>query len=84
MLRRAFNLAFSRKAKEDHRPSIPPNDGRSRLAVITQAGREAYDQGIRIHRAAEQELFGALSPDESSALARIIEKLERARPPALR
>jgi len=61
-----------------------PNDGRSRLAVITQAGREAYDQGIRIHRAAEQELFGALSPDESSALARIIEKLERARPPALR
>src|SRR6478736_3661004 len=61
-----------------------PTDGRSRLAVITPAGREAYDQGIRIHRAAEQELFGALSPDESSALARIIEKLERARPPALR
>src|SRR5881392_4257462 len=33
-----------------------PNDGRSRLAILTPAGREAYEQGIRIHRAAEQEL----------------------------
>jgi DNA-binding MarR family transcriptional regulator len=61
-----------------------PNDRRSTLAIITPAGRDAYEQGIRIHRSAEQELFGTLTADEASALAAIIEKLERARPPALR
>jgi DNA-binding MarR family transcriptional regulator len=61
-----------------------PNDRRSTLAIITSAGRDAYEQGTQIHRAAEQELLGMLSADESSALAAIIEKLERARPPALR
>ena len=56
-----------------------PGDGRSRLAVITPAGRHAYEQGSRIHREAERELFGALSDAESAALGDIIDKLERRR-----
>jgi DNA-binding MarR family transcriptional regulator len=56
-----------------------PNDRRSRLAVITAAGRKAYDQGSRIQLEAERELFGDLTDDESAALAEIIGKLERRR-----
>jgi DNA-binding MarR family transcriptional regulator len=56
-----------------------PGDGRSRLAVVTAGGRKAYEQGSGIHREAEHELFGALSAEESAALAEIIEKLERRR-----
>jgi DNA-binding MarR family transcriptional regulator len=56
-----------------------PGDGRSRLAVITTAGRSAYEQGSRLRQDAERELFGVLSDDESAALATIIGKLERRR-----
>jgi len=56
-----------------------PSDRRSRLAVITAAGRQAYEQGSRIHRDAERELFGALSDQECAALAEIIDKLGRRR-----
>ena len=56
-----------------------PGDGRSRLAVITAAGRTAYEQGSRLRQDAERELFGVLSDDESAALATIIGKLERRR-----
>jgi DNA-binding MarR family transcriptional regulator len=56
-----------------------PGDGRSRLAVVTAAGRKAYEQGSRLHREAERELFGVLSDDESAALASILGKLERRR-----
>ena len=54
-------------------------DRRSRLAVITPAGRAAYEQGSRIHRDAERELFSVLSDTESTALGDIIHKLERRR-----
>jgi DNA-binding MarR family transcriptional regulator len=54
-----------------------PNDRRSRLAVITDAGRTAYLEGARIQREAEQQIFSALSADESTRLAEIIEKLQR-------
>jgi DNA-binding MarR family transcriptional regulator len=54
-------------------------DRRSRLAVITPAGRAAYEEGSRIHREAEREIFGALSDAESTALGDIIDKLERRR-----
>src|SRR5215471_15305730 len=54
-------------------------DRRSRLAVITTAGRAAYDQGSRIKHDAERELFGRLSDAESAALAEIISKLDRRR-----
>lgn len=56
-----------------------PNDRRSRLAVITEAGRKAYEQGSRAHRDAERELFGRLTPEDSASLALIIEKLTTAR-----
>jgi DNA-binding MarR family transcriptional regulator len=56
-----------------------PGDRRSRLAVITDAGRHAYEQGIRIQQDAERELFSGLSPDESAQLLQLIGKLEDAR-----
>ena len=54
-------------------------DRRTRLAVITAAGRKAHSQGLKIQQAAERELFGVLSADESAELARIIGKLSQAR-----
>jgi DNA-binding MarR family transcriptional regulator len=56
-----------------------PNDRRSRLAVITNAGRQAYEKGAGIHRDAERQLFGALTDDDATRLADIFEKLDRAR-----
>ena len=56
-----------------------PNDRRSRLAVITDAGRQAYEKGSCAHREAERQLFGALSAEDSASLALIIEKLTSAR-----
>ena len=54
-------------------------DRRSRLAVITPAGRKAFEEGSRIHREAERELFSGLSDTESAALADVIGKIERRR-----
>jgi DNA-binding MarR family transcriptional regulator len=56
-----------------------PNDRRSRLAVITEAGRQAHEKGAGIHRDAERQLFGALTADDAARLADIIGKLDRAR-----
>ena len=56
---------------------VDRRDGRSRLAVITDAGRLAYERGTRVHRDAEEHLFNLLSPDESASLAEIIGKLSR-------
>jgi DNA-binding MarR family transcriptional regulator len=57
-----------------------PNDRRSRLAVITDAGRRLHSQGMKIQQEAERELFGVLTPDETAQLARIISKLDRRQP----
>jgi len=54
-----------------------PNDRRSRLAVLTAAGRKAYLKGSEIQAQAEKELFSALSPDESKKLHELLSKLER-------
>jgi DNA-binding MarR family transcriptional regulator len=54
-----------------------PTDRRSRLAAITDAGRRAYEEGVCILRAAENDLFGVLTPDELSELGRLIGKLDR-------
>ena len=54
-----------------------PGDRRSRLAVLTDAGRRAFEQGVRLREEAERELFGVLSEEETAQLARIIEKLTR-------
>jgi DNA-binding MarR family transcriptional regulator len=53
-----------------------PNDRRSRLAVLTDAGRDAYEKGRRIQMEAEQELFGALTPEESATLHTLLAKLK--------
>jgi DNA-binding MarR family transcriptional regulator len=55
-----------------------PNDRRSRLAVLTDAGRRAYETGAETFRDAECHLFSSLTPDETARLADLFEKLERA------
>ena len=54
-----------------------PNDGRSRLAVITDAGRQAHARGSQARRDAERHLFSLLSEDESACLTEVAEKLRR-------
>src|SRR5436189_6111771 len=41
-----------------------PNDRRSRLAVLTAAGRKAYTKGIEIQSQAAKEVCSALSTEE--------------------
>ena len=52
-----------------------PNDRRSRLAVMTPAGRKACDEGTRVQEETERELFGALSQDEARQLGSLIQKV---------
>src|SRR6266566_8224974 len=52
------------------------NDRRSRLAVLTDAGRSAYARGSEIHQRTEHELFSALTPQEAEQLHRLLAKLE--------
>ena len=52
-----------------------PNDRRSRLAVITDSGREAHDRGSRARLEAERHLFSKLSSDDAARLTAILEKL---------
>jgi DNA-binding MarR family transcriptional regulator len=54
-----------------------PVDRRSRLAVVTAAGRQAWERGRAIHQDAERELFAMLTDDEGAALSSIAAKLER-------
>ena len=53
-----------------------PIDKRSRLALITAAGRAACQEGVRIQREVEAELLATLSADDAQCLATIIDKLE--------
>src|SRR5438477_12895351 len=43
-----------------------PNDKRSRLAVLTDAGRRAQVRGCEIQQSAERELFSTLTSDETA------------------
>ncbi len=54
-----------------------PNDRRSRLAVLTDAGRFAYTQGSEIQMQAERELFGVLTTEEIDKLHELLGKLQR-------
>jgi DNA-binding MarR family transcriptional regulator len=54
-----------------------PNDRRSRLAVLTAAGRKAYAKGSDIQLQAERELFGVLTADESKTLHELLAKLQK-------
>jgi DNA-binding MarR family transcriptional regulator len=53
-----------------------PNDRRSRIAVLTDAGKKAFAKGSEIQNQAERELFGALTQDESTTLHHLLEKLK--------
>jgi len=53
-----------------------PHDRRSRLAVLTVAGRTAYAKGRQIQEQMERELFGALSESESATLHTLLAKLK--------
>jgi DNA-binding MarR family transcriptional regulator len=57
-----------------------PNDRRSRLAVMTAAGRKAFEQGTRIQQQSEQEVFGTLSDEEARQLASLMSKLGHSAP----
>jgi DNA-binding MarR family transcriptional regulator len=52
-----------------------PNDRRTRLAVMTAAGRRACKEGRRIQQQTERDLFGALTGDEARQLAALMGKL---------
>lgn len=54
-----------------------PNDRRSRLAVLTAAGRKAFEEGSRIQHQAEREAFSGLTAEESHQLLALIGKLDR-------
>ncbi len=51
-------------------------DRRSRLAVLTPLGRDAYARGSAILAEAEEHVFATLSPDEKATLAELVAKLE--------
>jgi DNA-binding MarR family transcriptional regulator len=55
-----------------------PTDRRSRLAVMTEAGRRACQEGARVQREVEEQLFSALTADEAARLTEIMFKLKRA------
>ena len=53
-----------------------PNDRRSRLAVLTEAGKVAYSKGSEIRMKAEREIFGVLTTNESATLHELLGKLQ--------
>jgi DNA-binding MarR family transcriptional regulator len=53
-----------------------PNDRRSRLAVLTDAGRSAFVKGTEIRMKVESELFGVLTAQESETLHQLLAKLQ--------
>jgi len=55
-----------------------PGDRRSRLAVLTDAGRAAFMRGSAIQQDAERELFEPLTGDELAQLHALLAKLGRA------
>jgi len=54
-----------------------PSDRRSRLAVLTDAGKSAYARGMTIQQQSEREIFSALSREESTALHTLLSKIHR-------
>src|SRR6185503_13148271 len=53
-----------------------PSDCLSKLAAITEMGRNAYVKGTHIRQQSEREIFGALSSDEASSLQALLAKLD--------
>jgi len=52
-----------------------PRDRRTRLAVLTPAGRKACKEGIRLQQEAERGLLAKLSKNEAHQLGALLEKL---------
>jgi DNA-binding MarR family transcriptional regulator len=52
-----------------------PRDRRTRLAVLTAAGRKACQDGSRIQQDAERKLLTTLTQDEARQLAKLLDKL---------
>ena len=55
-----------------------PSDRRSRLAVITESGKSAYQKGSQIRQQSEREIFGALTREEADSLNALLSKLQGA------
>lgn len=55
-----------------------PRDRRTRLAVLTAAGRRACKEGMRVQQQAERDLLTTLTRDEARQLTILIDKLGRA------
>jgi DNA-binding MarR family transcriptional regulator len=53
-----------------------PNDRRSRIAVLTDAGRSAFAKGTEIRMRVEREMFGVLTTQESETLHQLLAKLQ--------
>jgi DNA-binding MarR family transcriptional regulator len=58
--------------------SPDPEDKRSRLAIITDAGRRIHQDGAKIQYQVEEELFATLSVDDAARLSEIVAKLKSA------
>jgi DNA-binding MarR family transcriptional regulator len=52
-----------------------PRDRRTRLAVLTPAGRKACKEGTRLQQAAERDLLGKLSRGEAQQLGALLRKV---------
>jgi DNA-binding MarR family transcriptional regulator len=53
-----------------------PSDRRTKLAVLTAAGRKALKDGARVFEAAERQVFSRLSRDEAHTLYALLGKIE--------
>jgi len=56
-----------------------PKDRRTRLAVLTAAGRKACAEGTRLHQESERTLLNGLTRDEARQLGALLEKVGRPR-----
>jgi len=54
-----------------------PKDRRTRLAVLTAAGRKACTDGTRLQEESERQLLGSLSRAEARQLGALLEKVGR-------
>jgi DNA-binding MarR family transcriptional regulator len=61
------------------RRTAHPLDRRTRLAVLTAAGRKACREGTRIQQQAERDLLKTLTGKERGRLAALLDKLARSR-----
>jgi DNA-binding MarR family transcriptional regulator len=56
---------------------LDPNDRRTKLAVLTAAGRKACDEGTRVQRDVERALLKRLTRDEARMLETLVSKMGR-------